>query len=502
MSTKLTIYFTSDTHGYLFPTNFHDTKPHAMGLLSIRFPKDENTLIIDGGDTIQGSPLTYFCRVTGEPLPVAKALNDRGYDYITLGNHDFNQGPEVLGRYLTELKARCLCANVQDARGRLPLLPCTVHTLDNGLRVGLVGIVTDWINRWEKPENLVDLTVSSPLEAARQSVEELRGQVDVLVGIYHGGIERNTVTGEKLSDTDENIACLLAEQLPFDLLLTGHQHAAIPGICWHGTHLVQPPANAEAYVKVEMDEHKHFQSELCLVPDHADLTREEADLFERLNRWLDTPVGHLSRAIWPTDHLSMALRGSEIADFFNQVQLEASGADLSCAALANSVRGFDSAVTVRDVVASYVYTNTLVVLQVTGSILRQALEQCGTLFDFNEEGSLTVHPAFILPKEAFYNYDYFAGITYAFDLSRPAGSRVTELNWQGRPVCPDQQFTLVMCDYRATGAGNFDFYRTCPRVREILTDVSELILDYLQAHPMVTIPDTHPYRVLLPASAT
>ena len=93
MSSLLTVYFTSDTHGYLYPTNFCDTQPHPMGLFSMRFPKDGNTLIIDGGDTIQGSPLTYYCHVNGVVPPVAKALNDRGYDYVTLGNHDFNYGP-------------------------------------------------------------------------------------------------------------------------------------------------------------------------------------------------------------------------------------------------------------------------------------------------------------------------------------------------------------------------------------------------------------------------
>ncbi len=88
-----------------------------------------------------------------------------------------------------------------------------------------------------------------------------------------------------------------------------------------------------------------------------------------LNGWLDRPIGHLSRALWPEDKLTMALESSTIAAFFNQVQLEASGADISCAALPNSLRGFDSAVTVRDVVASYVYSNTLVVLRVTGGII-------------------------------------------------------------------------------------------------------------------------------------
>ena len=126
---KLTIYFTSDTHGYLYPNNFADRQPRPMGLLSMHFPKDENTLVIDGGDTIQGSPMTYFCRLNDRELPVAQAMNDRGYDYVTLGNHDFNNGYDYLKRYLDALDAKCLCANVEDLRGELPISGAAVHTL-------------------------------------------------------------------------------------------------------------------------------------------------------------------------------------------------------------------------------------------------------------------------------------------------------------------------------------------------------------------------------------
>lgn len=495
MSTRLTIYYTSDTHGYLYPTHFRDLQPHPMGLLSMRFPKDENTLVIDGGDTIQGSPLTYYCHINGMDSPVAQALNDRGYDYVTLGNHDFNYGPETLGRYLGDLNAHCLCANVQDREGRLPLLPGTVHVLGNGLRVGLIGIVTDWVNRWEKKENLVGLTVSDPLEAARRAVAALPPH-DVLIGIYHGGIEKDLTTGRSLSDTDENIACRLCEAIPFDLLLTAHQHIAQAESRWHGAHIVQLPCNAEKYAKVTLDETGQFHSALCAVPDHAALSAGQEELLKQLNAWLDHPVGRLSRPIWPKDHLTMAMNGTPIADFFNLVQLEASGADVSCAALANSVRGFDSSVTVRDVVASYVYSNTLKVLQVTGDILRQALEQCARYFRVDGR-QVRIASSFLEPKEAHYNYDYFAGVTYAFDLRRPAGSRVVELKRSGRDIRPDDTLSLCMCDYRATGAGDFDFYRACPCLREIQTDVSELILNYLRAHPFVEIPAERAFRVIL-----
>ena len=494
MTPLLTVYFTSDIHGYLYPTNFQTAEPQPMGLLSMRFPKDENTLIIDGGDMLQGSPLTYYGHTQGVNLPIARAMNERGYDYITLGNHDFNYGRENLRKYLQELDAQCLCANVTDFRGEMPILPCAVHTLGNGLRVGLVGLVTNWIIRWEKPENLDDIAVYSPLDCAKKTVATM--DCDVLIGIYHGGIERDLETGNPLSSTTENIACRLCEEIPFDLLLTGHQHIPIAGARWRDTHLVQTPCNAGAYIRVEMDAERHFSSVLCAVLDHAVYTEEEKNLYDQLNEWLDRPIGHLSQPLWPEDKLKMAMKGSPIADFFNRVQLWASGADVSCAALANSVRGFDRNVTVRDVVATYVYPNTLKVLEVTGEILRKALEQCARYFDRDENGDIIVSSAFLRPKEAHFNYDYFSGIEYTFDLSRPAGKRVVSLTRGGVPVSDDQILTLCMCDYRATGAGDFDFYIPCTVVRDIQTDISELILRYLETHDPVEIPSTHPLTVL------
>ena len=490
---KLTIYFTSDTHGYLYPNNFASKQPHPMGLLPMSFPKDENTLVIDGGDTIQGSPLTYFCKLNGRELPIADAMNARGYDYVTLGNHDFNNGYDYLKCHLDALNAKCLCANVEDLRGELPISSAAVHTLGNGLRVGLVGIVTDWVNRWEKPENLTELRVNDPFEAARKAIEGLNA--DVIVGIYHGGVEKDLATGRLLSQTDENIACRLCEELHIDLLLTGHQHIPMANQRWNGTHIVQTPCNAVSYVKVTLED-DGFHSELCAVPDTAELTNAESALWEELNTWLDTPIGRLSEAIWPGEKLDMALNGSSIADFFNTVQLWASGADVSCAALGNELRGFDSEVTVRDVVASYVYSNTLAVLEVTGVVLKLALEQCARYFAVADDGTVRIAESFLSPKVAHYNYDYFKGVDYVFDLTRPEGERVVSLTRNGQPVRPDDKLTLVMCDYRATGAGDFDFYCDCPRVRDIQTEVSELILSYLVEHPFVEIPKNHPHKTL------
>ena len=498
MANRLTVYFTSDTHGYIYPTDFISPGIMEQGLLRMPFPKDGNTLIIDGGDTLQGSPLTYYCHAKGLPMPAARVMNDLHYDYITLGNHDFNYGLATLSDYLQHSNAQCLCANVSEHTGRLPILPYTVRIMENGLRVGLIGIVTNWITVWEKPENLENVTISDPMQAARNAVDALRGQTDLLIGIYHGGFERDLDTGRLLSETDENIAWQLCEQLPFDILLTGHQHMPVANKVIHGTHVAQTPSNAKAYVCLAVDDTGTISSRICAPQAPPVIQPWQQTLYNGLTRWLDTPIGQLSMPLKPEPKLAMALHGSPIADFINQVQLDASGAQVSCTALSNDASGFNAQVTVRDVVSSYPFSNTLVVLLVTGQVLRDALEQCATYFQVADNGDLSIGEAFVKPKEAHYNYDFFAGINYAFNLRKPVGQRVVQLEYEGKPISEADSLQLVMNNYRATGAGNFGCYLACPRVREIQTEISELILNYLSSRALISIPNTHPYTVILP----
>ena len=164
---KLTIYFTSDLHGYIYPTDYRGQGEKELGLFKCasRFRKDGNTLVIDGGDILQGSPLGAFCHDTiGSAARFAEMMNRCGYDYVTLGNHDFNYGMPYLDSYLNVLKARCVCENVRwDEAG--VRFPARIHTLENGLRVGIIGIVTDYVNIWEKPEHLAGIAITDPIPA-------------------------------------------------------------------------------------------------------------------------------------------------------------------------------------------------------------------------------------------------------------------------------------------------------------------------------------------------
>ena len=77
MEQTLKIYFTSDVHGYFYPTTYGDLKRKDLGLFSFArdFKKDENTLVIDGGDILQGSAFAYYCRQkSGSPQAIADIM--------------------------------------------------------------------------------------------------------------------------------------------------------------------------------------------------------------------------------------------------------------------------------------------------------------------------------------------------------------------------------------------------------------------------------------------
>ena len=61
-------------------------------------------------------------------------------------------------------------------------------------------------------------------------------------------------------------------------------------------------------------------------------------LEEKIQEWLDTPVGFLNKELMPSSHLEMALNGSELANFINQIQIDESGADISCTSFSNEIK--------------------------------------------------------------------------------------------------------------------------------------------------------------------
>ena len=517
MAKTLTIRYTSDIHGYFYPTNYADTQLREMGLMRLypEYPRDDNTLILDGGDTIQGSPLTNYyhqlktiqqnsalsSRRYGSN-PMAAMMNLAGYQYITLGNHDFNYGLESLGDYLNNLNAQCLCANIRDKAGQLPIAPYAIHTLGNGLRVGLVGVCTQYVPRWEKAETAALLDVQDAFETARDVLSQIRDRCDLTVLLYHGGYERDLDTGRLLTDSNENEAWQICQELDYDLVLTGHQHIALSGRMLGNSFTTQPtyraPHACAVTVTVHDDGTKDFSG--TLLPATAEAPAEALELLAPLEHqvqtWLDTPAGELHPPLPSQDHLYAALHGNPLSNFINMVQLEASGADVAACALPNEYKGFPAKVTIRDIVSTYIYSNTLVVLDMNGASLRKYMERTACYFDY-QDGTICLSEEFMRPKHQHYNYDYFMGVDYVLDISRPVGSRVVSLKKDGHELADDEPVSVCINSYRYHGTSGYDMLPVQKVLRDIQLDVADAIIDYILTHRRVDV-DLHRYFTILP----
>ena len=260
----------------------------------------------------------------------------------------------------------------------------------------------------------------------------------------------------------------------------------VEGVNLSGTYAVQSPANAGQFLHMvgQWDGAKsRFQSNLIPVggTHPAEPYQSLLPLENAVQHWLDQPIGVLSQPIPPEGKLEAALYGSQVAALFNQVQLAETGADFSCTSLGNDPVGLSSPVTMRGVTAAYLFANTLVVLEVTGEVLRQTLERCAAYFTL-VDGQPQISQEFLLPKVEHYNYDFYAGLAYTFDLRRPVGSRVVRLTKLDGSPLGGGTFRLCTSNYRATGTGGYEILRKCPVLWRGGVEMPDLTTRYIQTH--------------------
>jgi len=496
------ILFTSDTHGHLNPVNYAKNCPENSGLfcISSQIKKDDDTLIIDGGDSLQGTPLmTYYLEHKDEYnfQPMAEGFNEMGLDYYTFGNHDFNFGYDAIVDYVDSMNATLVCANVLDKGGKLDIKKHVIHTMADGTKVGITGAVTGYVNVWEQPANLELLQVLEPMDVLKEEYEYLKDKCDITVCVYHGGFEEDLATGKLLSDTTENQACKMAREFGFDILLTGHQHMPVEGVEIAGTYGVQPPSNATKFCELQVvkgDDGLNISSKLVdvnpvderlqyIIDEHGFMD----DLTDCVEVWLDQPIGSLEKEIAPESKIDAAVNGSKVAAIFNQVQLDFTGADFSCTSLANDPLGLKKKITVRDVLAIYQFANTVEVKQVTKAVIKEALERCAEYFDYDAATKeVKISKVFLEPKVEHYNYDFYAGLEYTFDITRPVGDRVVTLKkLDGTELSDTETYTLSTSNYRATGTGGYECIGNAPLARSYSEEMPDLVIDFIRKNTPV-----------------
>src|SRR5438876_11771834 len=121
----IVILGTTDMHGRVFPIDYYTNKYDNVGISKVATlikearKNDPDLLLVDSGDTIQGTPLEYFHNKKNNtpPDPMMLAMNALHYDSMTVGNHEYNFGLKVLEKARSEAKFPWLSANTYDVNG-------------------------------------------------------------------------------------------------------------------------------------------------------------------------------------------------------------------------------------------------------------------------------------------------------------------------------------------------------------------------------------------------
>lgn len=502
----LTILETSDIHGNMIPIQYANNKPTEYGfaklatLIREERRKGAPLLVIDNGDLIQGTPLAYHhAKLNAEASsPMIECLNELRYDAAVIGNHEFNYGPDLLGKAVQESRFPWLCANIVDEATGEPYFgkPYLIRTFADDLKVAVLGLTTHYIPHWEKPDYIRGLQFKDALLTAKTWVRKLREEegADIVIVSYHGGFERHLETGEPTEPlTGENQGYALCRDVEgIDVLLTGHQHRVLSDTTVNGVVIVQPGSTGAWLGKVTLELTKEDgtwkvqskRSELLspqgVEPDPAVLALVQPH--EALAQvWLDQPIGRLAGDMRVTDPMGVRLQEHPLIEFINKVQMDLSGAPISNTALFDNISpGFPEHITMRDIVSNYIYPNTLQVIRITGADIRAALERTASYFQqYDGSGDIKVSSHFSDPKPQHYNYDMWEGIEYRLNISRPEGERVTRLEYDGKPIDPKAEYDVVMNNYRAGGGGNYLMFQGKPVVKDIPTDMAELLASYI-----------------------
>ncbi|WP_026882002.1 bifunctional metallophosphatase/5'-nucleotidase [Clostridium akagii] len=520
--TKIVILETSDVHGNILPISYANNESAECGISKIATiiererENNENIVLIDNGDMIQGTPLTYYyAKIDNKKAnPIIDVLNYLKYDAGVIGNHEFNYGRKILDNAIKQSEFPWLSANILAKATNEPFCgkPYVIKEFSTGVRVGILGLTTKYIPNWENPDIISDLNFLDVVEAAKKWIEILKQdeKVDLVIVSYHGGFERNLQTGEvgeKL--TGENQAYQLCMEVEgIDVLLTGHQHRYIENKIINGVVVVQPGSGAKAIGRVEVSLEKH-NSKWRVVEKFSNLIycdgeqsdKKIEDIVEEVENdtqvWLDTSIGKINGDMKVHDYFQIRIKDSALIEFINRVQMDSSGAEISNTALFdNNSKGFSSKVTMRDIVSNYIYPNTLKVIEVLGEDIKAALEKSASYFEIYDGEGIKMNPKFEVPKPQHYNYDMWEGIEYDINISRTFGHRITKLNYLGKPMELNKKYHVVMNNYRAGGGGDFYMFKDKPVMKDIPIDMSELIANYILARGTIEATVNENWKVI------
>ncbi len=485
----ITIVATSDVHGKVLPINYATgaaTPNTGLTMLATMIKQiraeEENVILVDGGDTVQGTAMTYYFSYFAPEMddPMMKALRMMDYDLWTLGNHEFNNDLPILKRQIEyimspdegdEHSVPMAAANlVAEGTEWDPWMgvPYIVKEFD-GVKVGVIGLVTPNIPAWEVESHYEGIEFRNIAPTLEHYVPIMREQegCDVVVAVIHSGVEDEVSTdGNAPASVENQVRAAINLTTGVDAVVYGHFHdtvyredildaegRVVPVLGGGGGEgvgvmkLSYDPATGIVTPVTEENGFRFLKDQEGIVED-AEVAAAIKPYNDMLQEYLDQPLG-VASGDFTNENIS--LQPTALMDLLNRAQLSAVPAQLSiCAPLTSSdeVTALipEGGVSMRLLYQLYVFENWLYRVNMTGEQLRLWLEHSTGNYtsDWNPEyfgGG--------------YYTDEIYGLYYEIHYYAPAGSRIQNMQYQGQPVAPDQVFSVVMNNYRFTGGAGF-----------------------------------------------
>jgi len=481
---SLEIYATTDLHGMLLP--FDNTEgeatDHSLANLAsvVESGGNENIILLDNGDILQGDPLAYYYNFidTSAPHIVADILNHLGYDAASVGNHDIEAGHPVYDRVRSEYNFPMLAANAVDINTGEPYFKPFTVIKKKGLKVVVFGLITPSVPRW-LPESLYKgIRFENMVSTARRWMPAIKAEKpDLVIGLFHSGMGDESERGD-----DENSTLAVAMNVPgFDVIFCGHDHRQdIREVTDNGGNKVlvlDGGSRAGAVMNVTVTMEKDAEGgkkpsvigkiiQMNTLPVSEDFIKRYSEASSKVREYTSEIIGRSTATVTTRE----AYFGpSAFVDLIHLMQLDLTGAQISLAAPLS----FDQSIAegdlrVRDMYRLYRFENFLYTVNMTGGEIDRHLEHsAGQWFrtmansgDYmlnyrmEDNGSPVIVNGSARLRNPSYNFDSAMGIRYTVDVSKPQGARVdiTALD-DGTPFSYSSTYTVAVNSYRANGGG-------------------------------------------------
>lgn len=419
----------NDLHGFAEPYVPYGLKEQRGGVawLSARVSalrKERPALFLAAGDVIQGNNWTNLSRGRA----AVELMNLMGLDAMVVGNHEFDFGLDVLRKRIAEARFSVLGANVE---GFEVLRPYVIKEV-GGVKVAVLGIVTDDTPVATHPKNVEGLVFRPPVETVTRYLPELRKQASLVVVLSHLGYAADRK---------------LAERVPgIDVIVGGHSHTRVDTPTRIGnTVIVQAFEHGKTLgvLDITLSEGKVASIDGRLEdirPDHGEPDPAVLSLVQTYRKEADAVLeGRAGETDVDLDGSNVRKRETNLGNLVADIMRDVSGADAAIINGGGIRAGIPKGVIlVKDIYTVLPFDNYVVAIRVSGRGIRQALEH-GVSGMENGSGA----------------FPQVSGLSFVYDPFAPAGNRVGEILIGGKPLVPDREYSVATNDFLAAGGDGY-----------------------------------------------